>query len=80
MPDLFGGAIVVIVALFGAYNTYLFATLESRLTQKFDLRYILRREIEIMIRDRDTWRLTIEKRLDSIETSVNDIKRILMER
>ena len=75
-------AILTIVALLlTGLNTYIFATLEQKLTAKFDERYMERREVELLIKERDVWRAIIDARLERIESKLDvnseDLKDIL---
>ena len=65
--------ITIAALLLTSLNTYIFATLDSRLTVKFDERYMERREIERLIQDRDMWRRQIEQRLVRIENKIDSV-------
>ena len=80
MSELVAIGVGILVSLFTGYNTYLFSTIEVRLTEKFDKRYVSQKETDMLVRERDSYRSELSKRLDSIEQSINDIKQLLMDR
>lgn len=80
MADLVAVTIGIGLALLTGYNTFLFATLENKLVEKFDKRYASKETVEMLIRERDNWRADLTKRLESIETGINEIKEVLRER
>ena len=50
--------------LVAGFTTYVLATIENKLTSKFDERYVLQKENVLLIQERDRWREDINRRLD----------------
>ena len=79
--------LTVVAVVISGINTYLItlwrsdlSKSENRLTDKFDKRYVSQKEADMLVRERDSYRLEANKRLESIEQSINEIKQLLMDR
>ena len=86
MNDL-ASLLTVVAVVISGINTYLItlwrsdlSKSENRLTDKFDKRYVSQKETDMLVKERDSYRLEANKRLESIEQSINEIKQLLMKR